>query len=113
MKKIFQSVLILSAVLFATTQAKAQTDADAFRYSGSSITGTARYTSMSGAFGALGGEFSGLSTNPAGIGIYRSSEVTFTPSIYAANTKSTFLGNQISENKFNFNFGNAGLSSYQ
>lgn len=109
MKKIFQSAVLCTAFFVASTHSNAQTDADAFRYSGTSITGTARYTAMSGAFGALGGEFSGLSTNPAGIGIYRSSEVTFTPSIYAANTKSTFFGNQISENKFNFNFGNAGI----
>ena len=109
MKKIIQSVLICSIILLASIQANAQTDADAFRYTGTSITGTARYTAMSGAFGALGGEFSGLSTNPAGIGIFRSSEITFTPSIYAANTTSTFLGNKTSENKFNFNFGNAGL----
>lgn len=109
MKKVILSAIISTTIILSGSQTKAQTDADAFRYTGTSITGTARYSAMSGAFGALGGEFSGLSTNPAGIGIYRSSEITFTPSIYAANTKSTFLGNQSSENKFNFNFGNAGL----
>lgn len=108
MKKAIQLVLTTS-IFFAPLISRAQTDQDAFRYSGTSISGTARFSAMSGAFGALGGDFSGLSTNPAGIGIYRSSEITFTPSIYAATTNSTFLGNKTSDDKFNFNFGNAGL----
>ena len=63
--------------------ANAQTDLDAFRYSQYSLTGTARFTSMGGAFTAVGGDFSSLSQNPAGMAIYRRSELTFTPSIYA------------------------------
>ena len=51
--------------------ANAQTDIDALRYSQTSIAGTARFTSMAGAFGALGGDFSSLATNPAGVAIYR------------------------------------------
>ncbi|MEO0405155.1 MAG: hypothetical protein AAF193_09820, partial [Bacteroidota bacterium] len=39
--------------------------------------GSARYTGMSGAFGALGGDLSALSDNPAGIGIFRRSEFSF------------------------------------
>lgn len=109
MKRIVRSILFGTSLLLTAASAFAQTDADAFRYTGTSITGTARYTAMSGAFGALGGDFSVLSTNPAGIGIYRSSEVSFTPSIFSANTKSNFDGNTSSANKTNFNFGNAGL----
>ncbi len=33
---------------------------------------------MGGAFGALGGDLSTLSQNPAGIGVYRSNELGFT-----------------------------------
>ena len=64
---------------------------------------------MSGAFGALGGDFTTLSYNPAGIAIYRSSEFTFTPSIYVGNTFSTFQKQEFDENKYNFNFGNIGM----
>ena len=109
MKKKFKFTLIFIAMLVSAFNIYAQTDADAFRYSGTTITGTARFTAMSGAFGALGGDFSSLSTNPAGIGIYRRSEITFTPSVFAGTSNSTFLGNHSSESKFNFNFGNAGL----
>jgi hypothetical protein len=89
--------------------ADAQSDADALRFSQTSISGTARFTSMGGAFGALGGDFSSLADNPAGIGIYRKSEFTFSPSLYFANTTSDFLGNSLSENRFNFNIPNIGF----
>jgi hypothetical protein len=87
----------------------AQTDIDALRYSQTSIAGTARFTAMGGAFGALGGDFSSLSYNPAGIAIDRKSEFTFSPSFYFANTKSDFLGGSFSENRFNFNIPNVGF----
>ena len=102
--KIFPSILILIPFI-----SKAQTDADALRYSQTSIAGTARFVSMGGAFGALGGDFSTLSWNPAGIAIYRKSEFTFTPSLYIEKTKSNFQGSASTASKYNFNFGNLGL----
>ncbi len=101
--------LITLSLLFSTNFLNAQTDVDAMRYSGESITGTARFTAMSGAFGALGGDFTSLSYNPAGIAVYRSSEFTFTPSIYVGSTTSTFLGESNNERKYNFNIGNIGM----
>jgi hypothetical protein len=88
---------------------QAQTDVDALRYSQTSVAGTARFTSMAGAFGAVGGDFSSLSLNPAGISVYRKSEFTMTPSLYLGQTNSNFLGKSTTENRFNFNFGNIGL----
>lgn len=49
-----------------------------FTFSESQLRGTARYMSMGGAFGALGGDISVLTQNPAGIGVYRSSDITAT-----------------------------------
>ncbi|HNP98702.1 MAG TPA: hypothetical protein PKK99_06585, partial [Bacteroidia bacterium] len=102
---------ILSTPIFIllTLATFAQTDLDAFRYSQSNISGTARFSSMGGAFGALGADFSSIAVNPAGIGLYRKSEVTFTPSVFIGSTESNFLGKVNSERKFNFNFGNAGI----
>jgi hypothetical protein len=103
--KILLSILFVHFIL----SGNAQTNVDALRFSGNSITGTARFSAMSGAFGALGGDFSSLSYNPAGIAIFRKSEFTFTPSIYVGSTSSTFLGKEFDERKYNFNFGNIGL----
>lgn len=87
----------------------AQTDVDALRYSQTTFNGTARSVGMGGAFGAHGGDFSALSINPAGIAFYQKSELTLTPSFVYQNTTSDFLRNSISDNKYNFNFGNTGL----
>jgi len=88
---------------------QAQSDVDALRYSQTNIAGTARFTAMAGAFGALGGDFSTLSWNPAGIAIYRKSEFTFSPSLYVEKSNSDFLNNSSNALKYNFNFGNLGL----
>lgn len=104
-----KSLFLLSITLLAVSLAKGQTDADAFRYAGSSVTGTARFTAMSGAFTALGGDFSSISTNPAGLGIYRSNEFTLSPSLYSGGTESSYLNTVNNDSKFNFNFGNIGL----
>lgn len=56
----------------------AQSAIDAYNISGSDLRGTARFMSMAGAFSALGGDLSTLNQNPAGLGIYRSSEVGVT-----------------------------------
>ena len=39
------------------------------------LNGTARYVGMGGSMDALGADLSVMSTNPAGIGLYRSSQV--------------------------------------
>ncbi len=64
--------LIMSSVVFA------QTEFDALRIGQTDIVGSARYMSMGGAFGALGGDASALKDNPAGLGVYRTGEVTAT-----------------------------------
>lgn len=100
---------LLAALVLVSASAMAQNDIDALRYSQTSIAGTARYTSMAGAFSALGGDFSVLSTNPAGIAIYKRSELSLSPSFYKEKSESSYLGKSTSDNKYNFNFGNAGV----
>lgn len=56
----------------------AQSAVDALQLTQRDFKGTARFMSMGGAFTALGGDFSAIETNPAGIGVYRSSEVAAT-----------------------------------
>lgn len=58
--------------------AMAQGAFSAYNLSQGDLRGTARYMSMAGAFGALGGDLSTLNNNPAGIGVYRSSEIGVT-----------------------------------
>ena len=48
----------------------AQSLNDALRYSQTSLSGSARYNALSGAFGALGGELSSISINPAASSVF-------------------------------------------
>ncbi len=65
----------------------AQNVVDANRFGSQNITGTARYRAMGGAFGALGGDPSCMTDNPAGMGIYRgTSSISFTPNLSFAHT---------------------------
>lgn len=49
------------------------------------LNGTARYVGMGGAMNALGGDLSVMSTNPAGIGLYRRSDVAVSGGVAAFN----------------------------
>jgi long-subunit fatty acid transport protein len=52
-----------------------QSEVEAYRFSKNDLSGTARGQAMGGAFGALGGDATGVVINPAGIGIYKKSEI--------------------------------------
>ena len=96
-------------LLLTSFSASAQNEMDALRYSFSEPGGTARFSSMGGAFGALGGDFSSLSINPAGLGVFRSSEITITPSLGYQASETKFLGQMEDEMKYNFDLNNIGV----
>ncbi len=98
-----------AALMLLSTFAFGQSEVDALRYSQTGIAGTARSSGAAGAFGALGADLTGLSINPAGAGMYRSSELVFTPSLYFANTEASYLNETNEDDKSVFNFNNAGL----
>lgn len=96
------SLFILSAPLFA------QSEVDALRFSREDIHGTARAMSMGGAFGALGGDLTGVSINPAGIAVYRSSEVAITPTF----SRERSVVENTNANKTYFDIDNIGFVGY-
>lgn len=57
----------------------AQESFDLLRYSMYDTYGTARSMSMANAFGALGGDAASIRINPAGVSVYRSYEISYTP----------------------------------
>ena len=93
---------ILMAFLSACgLTAFAQAEFDALRLSQTDIIGTARYVSMSGAFGALGGDMSAISLNPAGIGVYRSSEFSLSPAFQQDISKANLNNKMADASKVN------------
>ncbi|HEX3008320.1 MAG TPA: hypothetical protein VHO90_11980, partial [Bacteroidales bacterium] len=79
---------------------------DVLRFSQNYSGGTARSLGLGGAFGALGGDATSLSINPAGIGIYRSSEFTITTGVNYDKVDATFLGSKYNDSKYKMNLSN-------
>lgn len=109
MKKI---VLSIAALALCGGVAFSQGMLDAYKFGQTELQGTARYMSMGGAFGALGGDISAMSTNPAGLAVYRSSEVVTTLNLSATNAKTNWLGSTESNNRTRFNFDNIAYVAY-
>lgn len=60
---------------------------------------TARSLAVGGAMSALGADFSTASSNPAGIGLFRSGEITVTPGLHYNISDATYQGNADDEFK--------------
>jgi hypothetical protein len=99
----------LAVALFVLTKVQAQNETDAYRYSNIQFNGTARYNAMGGAFGALGGDISCMSINPAGIARYTKSDFNFSLLYEDINSSTTFMNNTTLGGKGNLNLGSIGF----
>ena len=94
-----KKLLMLSIGLMSTSYILAQDVSDALRYSMDEIQGTARFRAMSGAFGALGGDMSGVNINPAGSAIFNESHASISLGLFnKENNISYFNGLNSSSN---------------
>ncbi|MCX7767980.1 MAG: outer membrane protein transport protein [Flavobacteriales bacterium] len=89
--------------------ATAQNESDVFRYTWLMPTGTARYTALGGAMGALGGDLSVVLSNPAGLGIYRKSQTAMGFGISTSHTRSLYYGSESRENRTSVNLPTIGF----
>lgn len=87
----------------------AQNEVDAIRYSQPFINGTARFNSMAGAFTALGGDLTSINLNPAGLAVYRRSEMVASINMFNQTTNTTYFNNSISNGQINLNIPNFGF----
>lgn len=94
-----KKILLATVLSVAPTMLFAQSAIDAYQLSQGDLKGTARFMSMGGAFGALGGDLSTLIQNPAGIGVYRSSEVGVTLDFNFQATESNSYGYSLNEDQ--------------
>ncbi len=99
---IIMTLMLVSSHLFS------QGIVEALKFSGSELHGTARSMGMGGAFGALGGDLTGVSINPAGIGVYRSSEISGT---FGLQNNTSKVGD-IKNGATDFNVHNFGFVGY-
>jgi len=104
MKKIF--FLFITGLTVSASYS--QEVSDALRYAQENLTGTARYRAMSGAFGAVGGDISALSVNPAGSAIFNSNQIGFSFSNQNIKNNSDYFGTPTSDKKNSFILNQAG-----
>jgi long-subunit fatty acid transport protein len=108
--------LLFVIALFICSYSFGQEEVEAYRFSANDLSGSARGQAMGGAFGALGGDITGVAINPAGIGIYRRSEIVANMAVTSNNvktdSKTDWIGNPISQSKLKFNFDNLSYIGY-
>ena len=100
-----KKLALLLIALLSFTYSEAQNVTDAYRYSSEDLMGTARFRAMSGAFGALGGDMSAISINPAGSAVFLNSSGTLTLDFRNSNNDvnyfNTYTNNEDSDVDFN------------
>lgn len=75
--------ILFASVLMASMSAAAQETYQDTKLAQSQLTGTARYVGMGGAMEALGADISTISTNPAGVGLFRKNQVSISAGVIA------------------------------
>ncbi|GAA4311245.1 hypothetical protein [Nibribacter koreensis] len=108
MKK-YSILLACLALLGSAREGFAQNEADVLRYSRTDFGGTARTLGLSGASVALGGDAGTLTSNPAGLGLFRRSEVTVSAGLNFNNTTGNVYGSSASDNRNNMNIPQLGI----
>ena len=100
-----KNLLLLLAAGITFSTAHSQEIKDAMRFAQSELQGTARFTSMSGAFGALGGDLSSLNINPAGSAVFNNNQFASTIGFYDTKNNSNYFktSTSASENSFDLN----------
>ena len=103
-----KKLLILFIGVIPMSILNAQDISDALRYSTGDVQGTARFRAMSGAFGALGGDLSALSINPAGSAIFNRSHASLSISNLNNDTRTNYFGNSNTGSNSSFDLNQAG-----
>ncbi|MDR2968412.1 MAG: hypothetical protein LBV32_02265 [Tannerellaceae bacterium] len=104
--------IIIAALTLCGSVAFSQGMLEAYCFGQTDLHGTARYMSMGGAFGALGGDISVMSKNPAGLAVYRTSEVVTTMNLTLTNANTNWLGVSTDKSKTQLSFDNIAYVGY-
>lgn len=81
-------VIMLSGITFA------QTTSEAYQFSNSQLYGTARFNGLSGAFGALGGDLTAVSENPAASAVFNNSYGSATLAQGGSSFRTNYFGTE-------------------
>jgi hypothetical protein len=101
-------VLLLAAGLLCQSLF-AQEPPDALRLAWTNPSGTARQQSIGGAMASLGGDLSATFVNPAGLGLYRTGDLVFSPGFNQLQNKATYYGRTEKDQRHSVGFGTSGF----
>ncbi len=100
-----------SILFFVTSTVNAQYENYAALFGRqTSFGGTARYASIGGAATSLGGDLGAATVNPAGLGMYRKSEFSFSPFFGGSGSSSNFLDETSHDSKGSFGLSSLGIA---
>lgn len=102
-----KTIATLILALFSITLT-AQSGDDACRFSQNFYQGTAKAMGMGNAMGAVGGDMTAICINPAGMGLYRSSELAASINFSDNYNTSTYYGTEANGNKISVSLPNIG-----
>lgn len=105
-----KKLIILFVAVLSMPILFAQDITDVLRYSQSEIQGTARFRALSGAFGALGGDMSAVSINPAGSAVFSQSHASVSVNVMDFTNDTQYFGGTESINDSNFDLNQGGAS---
>ena len=94
--------ILAVAILFATNLFAQQPDY-ALRTAWYTQNGSARNIATGGVMGSLGGEITANHVNPAGLGLFKTSEFVMSPGMNFNNNKFNYRGSDSSSSKNNSN----------
>jgi len=101
--------IVSACILLSAGAAFSQTIFEAVKSSQTDIIGSARYMGVAGAFGALGGDVSAIKDNPAGLGIFRKSELTTTIDVQVQSAEALWNSRKASDSKYSVGMNNLAL----
>jgi long-subunit fatty acid transport protein len=105
-----KKLLMFCIGLVSTSYVLAQDVTDAVRYSMDEIQGTARFRAMGGAFGALGGDISSISINPAGSAIFNNSYATLSLGVFNKDEDISYFNNTNTSSNSNVDLNQLGAA---
>ena len=98
-------------LFFSYEIALAQSHEEALFFSTQNYIGTARSSAMGNAFGALGADMTSIHINPAGLGLFRTFNMSFTLGLGMNEISTYYMGNKYVDKSGNFNLNSLGISS--
>lgn len=106
-------ILSVVAIVAFTENSFAQYSQDAIRFSGGQTGSTARIKAVGNAGTAIGGDLSGVSGNPAGLGFFTRSELSITPEYNGSQINADYLGTRTYDERNSGNLNHAAFVIYQ